>query len=134
MWPNLQFPVDLVTFTEEIVNGKPHFLCNGMSWYWCTLGWFEVARLNHMWKLPRVLKIFRCSDLNILSNWLYVINIIISSPWRFVLKNRNSESVIFSYSSEDCTQENTSDHFQNRISTKSITLKFYSVHVLYNIL
>ena len=27
MWP--KFPVDLVTFTEEIFNGKLHFLCNG---------------------------------------------------------------------------------------------------------
>ena len=25
MWPNLQFSADLVTFTEEILNGKPHF-------------------------------------------------------------------------------------------------------------
>ena len=28
MWPNLQFPADLVTFTEEIHNGKPHVLRN----------------------------------------------------------------------------------------------------------
>ena len=28
MRPNAQFPVDLITFTEEILNGKPHFLCN----------------------------------------------------------------------------------------------------------
>ena len=28
MWPNPQFPADLVTFTEEIVNGKLHFLCS----------------------------------------------------------------------------------------------------------
>ena len=28
MCPNLQFPADLVTFTEEILNGKLHFLCN----------------------------------------------------------------------------------------------------------
>ena len=28
MWPNPQFPTDLVTFTEEIVNGKLHFLCS----------------------------------------------------------------------------------------------------------
>ena len=27
MWPNPQFPADLVTFTEEIINGKLHFLC-----------------------------------------------------------------------------------------------------------
>ena len=28
MWPNPQFPEDLVTFTEEILNGKLHFLCS----------------------------------------------------------------------------------------------------------
>ena len=28
MRPNPQFPVDLVTFTEEIFNGKLHFLCS----------------------------------------------------------------------------------------------------------
>ena len=28
MWPNPEFPADLVTFTEEILNGKVHFLCN----------------------------------------------------------------------------------------------------------
>ena len=27
MWPNPQFPADLVTFTEEILNEKLHFLC-----------------------------------------------------------------------------------------------------------
>ena len=28
MWPNPQFPGDLVTFTEEILNGKLNFLCS----------------------------------------------------------------------------------------------------------
>ena len=28
MSPNPQFPADLVTFTEEIVNWKLHFLCS----------------------------------------------------------------------------------------------------------
>ena len=28
MWPNPQFPADLVTFTEEILNGKLQFLCS----------------------------------------------------------------------------------------------------------
>ena len=28
MCPNPQFPADLVTFTEEIGNGKLHFLCS----------------------------------------------------------------------------------------------------------
>ena len=31
MRPNPQFPTDLVTFTEEILNGKLHFLCSA-SW------------------------------------------------------------------------------------------------------
>ena len=28
MRPNLQFPMDLVTFTEEILNAKLYFLCS----------------------------------------------------------------------------------------------------------
>ena len=28
MSPNLQLPVDLVTFNKEILNGKLHFLCS----------------------------------------------------------------------------------------------------------
>ena len=28
MWPNPQQNVDLVTFAEEIINGKLHFLCS----------------------------------------------------------------------------------------------------------
>ena len=28
MWQNPQETVDLVTFTEEILNGKLHFLCS----------------------------------------------------------------------------------------------------------
>ena len=28
MWPNPEETADLVTFTEEIVNGKLHFLCS----------------------------------------------------------------------------------------------------------
>ena len=28
MWPNPQFPADLVTFTEEILNGKLRILCS----------------------------------------------------------------------------------------------------------
>ena len=26
-----KFPADLVTFTEEILNGKLHFLCSGLQ-------------------------------------------------------------------------------------------------------
>ena len=31
MRPNLQFPADLVTFIEEILNGKLHFLCSATT-------------------------------------------------------------------------------------------------------
>ena len=31
MWPNLQSPADLVTFTEEVLNGKLHFLCSALD-------------------------------------------------------------------------------------------------------
>ena len=31
MWPNPQFPADLVSFTKEILNGKLHFLCSVLS-------------------------------------------------------------------------------------------------------
>ena len=30
MWPNPQISADLVTFTEETLNRKLHFLCNGI--------------------------------------------------------------------------------------------------------
>ena len=31
MWPNPQFPADLVTFTEETRKGKLDFLCSGKA-------------------------------------------------------------------------------------------------------
>ena len=31
MWPNPQFPADLVTFPEDILNGELHFLCSDSS-------------------------------------------------------------------------------------------------------
>ena len=33
MLPNPQIPADLVTFAEEILNGKIHFLCSEMSFF-----------------------------------------------------------------------------------------------------
>ena len=32
MWQNPQFPADLVKFTEEIINGKLHFLCSVINY------------------------------------------------------------------------------------------------------
>ena len=33
MWPNPQKTVDLVAFTEEILNGKLHFLCSAQKYF-----------------------------------------------------------------------------------------------------
>ena len=33
MLPNPQIPAHLVTFAEEILNGKIHFLCSEMSFF-----------------------------------------------------------------------------------------------------
>ena len=49
MWPNPQFPGDLVTFTEEILNGKLHFLCREIRFGICTILFgphFTVSELN----------------------------------------------------------------------------------------
>ena len=32
MRPNPQFPADLVTFTEKMLNGKLRFMCSDISW------------------------------------------------------------------------------------------------------
>ena len=34
MWPNSQFPANLVTFTEETLNVKLHFLFSAFWWEW----------------------------------------------------------------------------------------------------
>ena len=36
MWPNLQETADLVTFTEEILNGKLDFLCSVINPFYAT--------------------------------------------------------------------------------------------------
>ena len=33
MWLNLQFPADLVAFTEEVVDGKLHLLCVELKYF-----------------------------------------------------------------------------------------------------
>ena len=56
MWPNLQETADLVKFTEEIFNGKRHFLCSVtanmspynifMSGFWLNIAkWFKNSLL-----------------------------------------------------------------------------------------
>ena len=41
MWPNLQFPEDLVKFTEEILNRKVHLLCSETTEILFSVRYFE---------------------------------------------------------------------------------------------
>ena len=49
MWPNPQFPADLVTFTEETMNWKFHFWSIGIE---CDLSWLKrtFILLNAIWR------------------------------------------------------------------------------------
>ena len=47
MWPNPQFPADLVTFTEEILNKKLHFFAE------CSI---EITRRLVSPELPKTVK------------------------------------------------------------------------------
>ena len=42
MWPNPQETADLVTLTEEILNGKLHFLCRVQSWNMQNIAMFKT--------------------------------------------------------------------------------------------
>ena len=59
MWPNMPFRADLVKFTEEIFNGKLHFLCSiclGFSdEFW---GAFSVECKEFFWSLLWFPKIY----------------------------------------------------------------------------
>ena len=46
MWPNLQETADLVTFTEEILNGKLHFLCSASNNFKIWRMWFFLLKFE----------------------------------------------------------------------------------------
>ena len=52
MWPNPQFPADLITFTEEIMNGTLFFCVVhiSVSFIPCPLPWVEGILLGSKWK------------------------------------------------------------------------------------
>ena len=56
MWPNSQFPADLVTFTEEFLNGKLHFLCGVICPFQIqyddgTIDWLGLLHVTYWWYL-----------------------------------------------------------------------------------
>ena len=46
MWPNLQFPADLIIFTREILNEQLHFLCTAKLWLYTVEPFFTIN--NHL--------------------------------------------------------------------------------------
>ena len=59
MWANSQETADLVTITEEILNGKLHFLCsvNGVMWSMTLKVRLKIKNIDHKddinWLRPR---------------------------------------------------------------------------------
>ena len=52
MWPDPQFPADLVTFTEEILNAKLHFLCSVEKILLSIFHGYTGRKVqNRLWKL-----------------------------------------------------------------------------------
>ena len=85
MWPNPQFPADLVTFTEKIFNGKLHFLCSVS----CEFCYFFPEQLvqNPCITQNIVFKIYleccymqHCSSFNIPFSLMWPIVILL--PWK----------------------------------------------------
>ena len=49
MWSNLQFPADLVTFTEKVLNEKPHFCAvEGFRFLLCVIDIYS----KYPWVIP----------------------------------------------------------------------------------
>ena len=51
MWPNPQFPADLVTFTEVMLNGKLHFLCSACFALKALIFYFSFCQLILLLKI-----------------------------------------------------------------------------------
>ena len=59
MWPNPEFPADLVAFTEKILYGKLNFLCSVVLFmgglkegYFQSFGDTEDETLHNKWSFP----------------------------------------------------------------------------------
>ena len=53
MWPNPQFPANLITFTEEIINGKLPFLYSALGFMWI-IGFYTNILIIYFWHIEKV--------------------------------------------------------------------------------
>ena len=89
MWPNPQFTTDLVTITEEILNGKLHFLCSDThsvrSIFWIkSLAWNFLFNAN-TWivLLVRIKALALVTLINYIAN--YVTSTLLITFWYYLL-------------------------------------------------
>ena len=85
MWPNPEFPVDLITFIVEILIGKLHFLCSGFfsaQLQRClTSSWTELKMLLRcclihimiivLWHILYLVYLFPCLSLGLFMSYLF---------------------------------------------------------------
>ena len=82
MWPNSQETADLVTFTEEILNGKLQFLCSVRTCATCVANFLRFS-----WVI----------DLSTFAKLVFPRSNIQKQPFRGVLEKRCSENMLQIY-------------------------------------
>ena len=93
MWPNPQFPGDLVTFTGKILNGKLHFFysCNGQIMATFHNKFWAKRSVNQPWPKPTNDPIFYKPV-----NWFALqISELVSIWWRTLVVNKLIENSLF---------------------------------------
>ena len=74
MWLNPQFSADLVTFTEEIFNGKLHFLCSESACYSYVSAKHYLGTKRKL-KVPKTIRRRPEHLLNVLHYWIFNVSI-----------------------------------------------------------
>ena len=97
MWPNPQFSGDLVTFTEEILNRKLHFLC-GVSVFFGIIQMLRNAVFDENLTLPHSLVTVRKVSKNAPS-LCYVTKSLTPPPLPLLIENTGNN---LSYISKRC--------------------------------
>ena len=102
MWLNPQVPEDLVTFTEEILNGKFHFLCNECIDMMIFVGF--LANIFLLWSIEplNIIKVSRSISKSGVS-WFYSVqdgslqmwDIFQGYGWKFSRVPRSSRPEVF---------------------------------------
>ena len=110
MWPNPQFLEDLVTFTEEFLSGKLHYVCSDTLLF----SWPASHFLEHFHSClsPFLTSFFRVPDVylsQICLNWFFII------PMKFFTRN-------LSLPFKKC------QNFQTKNKLKELVLAYQAFH------